>query len=122
MLETLVVHDQHNQIHAFDSDLQSPTSATNGDERRCAPACIRTGGGHTPSMLATEDEATFDQVWHYEDALCIAQHFLRDALIWSRHDGVQDVTGRFKSRIFIFTSRAGPGTSSNQAYEAHQQH
>jgi hypothetical protein len=73
-------------------------------------------------MLAPKDEATFDQVWHDEDALCIAQHLLRDALIWSRHDGVQDIDGRLQSSICIVTSRTCPSTSSNQAYEAHQQH
>src|ERR1700732_13881 len=101
MLETLVVHDQHNQIHAFDSDLQSPTSAANGDERRCAPACIRTAGGDTTSMLAPKDEATFDQVWHYQDALCIAQRLLRDALVRSRHDGVQDIYGLLHTSMCI---------------------
>jgi hypothetical protein len=29
MLETLLVHNQHDQIHAFDSNLQSPASAPN---------------------------------------------------------------------------------------------
>src|SRR4029077_802107 len=99
--------------HAFDSDLQSPTSAANGDERWRTPACTCTAGGDTTSMLATKDEATFDQVWHYQDALCIAQHLLRDALIRSRHDGVQDFDGRLQSSICIFTSRASPPKSPN---------
>ena len=29
MLQTVVVHDQHDQVNAFDADLQSPASAAN---------------------------------------------------------------------------------------------
>ncbi len=34
MLETMIVHDQHNQVHAFDADLQSPTSTANRIQTR----------------------------------------------------------------------------------------
>jgi hypothetical protein len=57
MLETVVVHDQHNQIHAFDADLQSPTSAANGHERRCAPAVRGTARSHSPSVFSAENES-----------------------------------------------------------------
>jgi hypothetical protein len=93
MLEALVVHDQHDQVHAFNSDLQSPTSTAYRHERGCAPAFGGTASRHAASVLATKDESTFDQVWYDEDALCIAQHFFRDAFVWGRHDGVQNIDG-----------------------------
>src|SRR5438094_1394763 len=54
MLETLIVHDQHHQVDAFDSDLQSPTSSTNRDEPGRTPAFSRTASGHATSVLAAK--------------------------------------------------------------------
>src|ERR1700737_1654345 len=122
MLETLVVHDQHYQVNAFDSNLQPPTSASNRNERRLAPASSRAASGQATPVLATEDETTLNQVWHYEDALCVAQHLFRDAFVWSRHDGMQNIDGRLQACHRILARRARPCISSNQAYQAHQQH
>src|ERR1700730_4162272 len=98
MLEALIVHDQHDQINAFNSNLQSPTSPTNGDERGRAPAFSCAAAGHTTSMLAAKYEATLDQVWHYPDVFCIAHPLLRDPFVWSCHDGMQNFDGRLQAR------------------------
>jgi hypothetical protein len=42
-------------------------------------------------MLAPKNEAALNQVWHNKDALCIAQNFLRNAFVRSRHYGVKNV-------------------------------
>jgi len=54
-----VVHDQHDQIHVFNTDLQSPTSSTNRDKRRSAPATFRAAGRHSASMLSAKHKAPF---------------------------------------------------------------
>ncbi len=58
MLQTTVVHDQHDQIYAFDADLQSPASTANRNECGSAPAFRRAAGGHAASVLGAEDEAS----------------------------------------------------------------
>src|ERR1022692_1143003 len=54
MLQTLVVHNQHDQVHIFDTDLQSPTSTANGYERRRAPAIRCAARGDAASVLAAK--------------------------------------------------------------------
>src|SRR5437763_7143812 len=41
LLETLVIHDEHNQVNTFEADLQSYIAATNRDECWRAPAVGR---------------------------------------------------------------------------------
>ena len=121
MLEALVVHDQHNQIYTFNSDLQSGAPAANRDECRGAPTFSRTASGHATSVLATNDEATFDQIWHHQDALRIAQHFFRNSFVRRRHDRVQNIHRLLQTVNCIFASRTGPRVGSNHAHKAHQQ-
>src|SRR5579872_2758630 len=121
MLETLVIHDQHDQIHVFDSDLQSPASAANGDECGGAPAISSTASGHTASVLATKDEATLNQVGHDENALRVAQHFFRDAFIRRGHDCVNDKYGPLQAVYRVLAGRTGPGVCSDHAQNADQQ-
>jgi hypothetical protein len=45
-------------------------------------------GGYATSVLAPKNEAAFNKIWHYEDALCIAQDFFRDSFVRSRHNGL----------------------------------
>jgi hypothetical protein len=59
---------------------------------------MRTAGGNTTSVLAAEDETTLDQVWHHQDALCVAQNFFRDAFVGSRHNGMQNIDRRLQAR------------------------
>src|SRR5208282_466579 len=93
MLQATVVHDQHNQVNVFDPDLQSPTAAANRGECGSAPAFRCAAGGHSTSVLGAKDEATFDQVGHYDDALCTVQHFFRDAFVGSRHYRLENIHG-----------------------------
>src|ERR1700730_15903234 len=118
MLETTVVHDQHNQIHAFETDLQSPTSTANRYKRGRAPAIGRAAGCYSAAMFAANNKATLDQVRNYQNALCIAQYFFRNTLIRGLHDRVQDVNGRLEAFDRVFTSGSGPGKRSKQAHKA----
>src|SRR5208282_231597 len=60
MLETTIVHNQHDQIHTFDSDLQSPASTAYRDKCGSAPALRRAARSHSASVLGAKDEAAFD--------------------------------------------------------------
>src|SRR5580698_3408052 len=93
MLKTAVVHDQHDQVNAFDADLQSPTASANRDECRSAPAFRRAASSHTTPVLATKDEAAFEQVRHYDDAFGAVQHFFRNAFVGCGHDRLQNLNG-----------------------------
>jgi len=55
MLKALIVHDQHDEVDAFDADLQSPASAADGDERGRAPAIRGAAGGYATAVLAADD-------------------------------------------------------------------
>jgi hypothetical protein len=93
VLETLIVHDQHDEVYAFEADLQSGATAANRDKRGGAPTFSGTARRHTPSVFATKDKATFDQVRHHQDALRLAQNLFGDPLVWSRHNRVQNFDG-----------------------------
>src|SRR5271168_4085637 len=81
MLETLLIHYEHDQIHTFDSDLQSPATTANRHEGRCAPAIGSTTRRNATAVLATKNESTLDQVGHHQNALCAAQHFFGNAFV-----------------------------------------
>ena len=91
MLETLLIHDQHDQIHAFDSDLQSPATTANRHEGGRAPAVRCTTRGHSTAVLGAKNEAAFNQVRHHQDALCAAQHFFRDTFVRGRHNRAENL-------------------------------
>src|ERR1019366_6030133 len=94
---------------------------TNRDECGSAPAFRRAAGGHSTSVLGAKDEAAFDQVWHYDDALCTVQHFFRDTLVGSRHYRLENIHGFLHAIDRVFTRRACPREASNQADQTHQQ-
>jgi hypothetical protein len=62
MLEPLIIHDQHNQVHAFEANLQAPASAANRNERWRGPAIGCAARCYSASVLAANNEAAFDQV------------------------------------------------------------
>src|ERR1700739_3186711 len=81
LLQTFIVHDQHDQVHALQADLESSTAAADGDECGCAPAFRGAAGGHATAVLATKDESAFDHIRYHHDALGTVQHFLGDAFV-----------------------------------------
>src|ERR1700674_1864249 len=91
MLQATVVHDQHDQINAFDANLQTPAAAAHGNECGSAPAIGGAAGGHAASVLAANNEAAFDQVRYDDHALGVAQHFFRNALIGGCHNRLQNL-------------------------------
>src|SRR5579864_5609253 len=119
VLEALFVHNQHDQIHTFDSDLQSGAPTAHRDECRGAPTIRSAAGGYATSVLAANNEAAFDQVGHYQDALGTAQYFFRNALVRRCHDRAQNFDGRLQPCNRIFASRAGPSVGSNHTHKTH---
>src|ERR1700757_3734490 len=91
LLQTFIVHDQHDQVDAFEAYLKSSTAAADGDECGCAPAFSGAAGGHATAVLATKDESAFDHVRYHHDALGIVQHFLGDAFVRRGHNAVNHV-------------------------------
>jgi hypothetical protein len=99
MLKTLVIHNQHDQINAFYTNLQSPAASTHRDKCRSAPTLGGAAGRDTPTVLATDDEATLYQMGNYDDALCIAHHFFFwNAFVRGLHNGVEYVRGQLHAQ------------------------
>ena len=67
--------NDHDQVHSFHTDLQSPVSARNSNERRRAPAVRGAAGGYAFPSFTSEDKPAFDHVRHNGYALCVLQHF-----------------------------------------------
>src|SRR3954452_11997012 len=93
MLEPLIVHDQHDEVDAFEADLKSRASTADRDECRCAPAFGSTAGSDAASVLAAKNESPFDHVRHHQDAFGIAQNLFRYSFVRSCHNRVQHVNG-----------------------------
>src|SRR5580704_1339736 len=121
MLQAAIVHDEHDQVDAFDSNLQSPAAATDGDERGSAPAFSRAARSHSAAVFATNNESTFDQVGHYDDALSTVQDFLGDAFVGRGHDGLQNFHRLLQTVDRIFAIRTGECVASEHAHDAYQQ-
>src|SRR3989338_9020439 len=86
VLQALIIHDQHQQIHALDTGLQASAAAANGNECWSAPTAGRAASRNSFSMLTAKDETGFKQVWNYDHALGVFQHLFRYTAIRSSHD------------------------------------
>jgi len=70
----LVVHEEHDEINALDSNLCSKAAAGDDEEGRRAPALVRdAAGGDASAMLAADDKASLDERWDDGDALGIGE-------------------------------------------------
>ena len=87
-MHSFFILNDHDQVHSFDADLQSPVSAGNGDERGRTPAIRCTAGGDAFASFSAEDKTALDHVRHNSDALGVLQHFLGDSLIRHSHNFV----------------------------------
>jgi len=56
MLETLVIHDQHDQSHASNADLQTPTATANRHQPLSAPIVSGPARSYAASVLAAKNE------------------------------------------------------------------
>src|ERR1700722_2341880 len=120
MLQATVVHDEHEEVDAFDADLQSPASAADGNECGSAPAFRRAAGGHATSVLAAKDEAALEQVRHHDDALGTAQDFFRNPFVGRRHDRLKNVYRFLQAIDGVFAIRTCERVGSHQAHQADQ--
>src|SRR5437879_2963754 len=122
MLETLVVHDQHNQIHASTTicspQLPPPTETNAGALQPASVRQVATPRPCLPPKMKPPLIKFGTTRMHFASLNTSSGMPLSGVAV----DRVQDIDGRLQSSICIFTSRAGPRTSSNQAYEPHQQH
>src|SRR6185437_11933486 len=102
VLQTLVVHHQHDQVHAFGADLKSPTASTHGDECRGAPAVCGAATGDAAAVLTAENETGLDQVRDHDNAFGIVEDFLRYALVGRVHDLFENIPGILQALYRIF--------------------
>src|SRR6185312_8988531 len=106
--------DQHDQIHAFDSNLQTPATSAHRNERWSAPSGGSAAGGDSSSMLGAKDKTAFDQVWYDDHAFSVVQHFLRYAVVGSGHERCKNVGRKFQTLHSILTGCTCPGVTSQE--------
>src|SRR5437899_11383272 len=92
MLQASVVHDQHDQIHAFDANLKTRACAANGDKSGSAPASLGAATADTASVLGADNDSAFDQIRDHEDALGDIQYLFWVFFVWRSYDFVDDVS------------------------------
>src|SRR5581483_9900281 len=119
MLQSLVIHDKHDQVHSLYTNLQTPASAANRHECRRAPAVRSAARRYASSMLTTENEAAFDQVGDDDHAFGAVQHLFRDPVIRSSHDCLEHFGGGLQAIHRVLFPRSSPRASSSETHKRH---
>src|SRR5690348_14808400 len=88
LLHTFFILNDHDQVHGFDPDLQSPVSAGYSDERGRTPAIRGAAGGYSLTSLTTEHKAAFDHMGYNGHAFCMLENFFGDSLVRHSHNFV----------------------------------
>src|SRR6185437_300187 len=86
LLHAALVLDDHDQVDAFDADLQAPTSTCDRKECRRAPSARGAAGSYAAAVLPTEYEAALEHMRHNSNAFCVLHHFFGYPVIRRRHD------------------------------------
>src|SRR5580765_5734579 len=81
LLHAFVIHDQHDQVYALNTNLQTRASSTDRNESRSAPTLGCAASGYTAAVLAAEDETAFDKMRDHGNAFGIIQNFFRNAFV-----------------------------------------
>src|SRR5690242_18187633 len=89
MIHTLLVHNDHDQVHGLTPKLKAPTAAGNSDRGRSAPAIGCTACSYALTMVTAKADRNFHHRWNYGKALRFTHYFVRDCFVGSRHDLVQ---------------------------------
>src|SRR5438270_11766203 len=108
MLQTSVVHDQHDYIHAFHANLKTPASAAYGDKSGSAPAGFGAATADTAPVLAANDESAFDQIWNHEDTLGVIQHLFGNAFVGRSHNFLEHVSSLLQPIGSVLARRRCP--------------
>src|SRR5882724_4482536 len=121
VLQSGVIHDQHDQVNPFHADLQTPAAATYRNKSGSAPASAGTARGYPASVLATKNKAAFYQVRYDDDALGIFQHFFRNTFVRGRHNFIQNYTRVAESCSRVLLRVTGPRNTGEYCCQAQQQ-
>src|SRR5438046_1570339 len=82
MLHSLVIGDDHHQVHSLTAKLKSPASARDGNRRRSAPFTVfSSASGYTLSVIAAKADGDFHHGWDHCDTLRFIHHFVRDRFV-----------------------------------------
>src|SRR5580698_1120450 len=121
VLHAVFVLDDHDQVNAFDADLQSPASAGDGKECWRAPAVFSAAGCDAAAIFRAEDKAALEQVGDDGYAARMLEDFLGNASVGSRHDFMQDASGAIEPVVGCLAIRSRPG-HAGQAENCHECH
>src|SRR5579871_591444 len=88
LLHSLFILDDQYDVYSFYTDLQTPASARNRDERWCTPAIRGAASGYAFASFTSKDKTTFDHVWYDGHAFCMLQHFFGNSLVRHPHNFV----------------------------------
>src|SRR5581483_9313558 len=119
MLQSLVVHDKHDQVHSLYADLQTPATASHRHECWRAPAAGSAACRYASPMFTTENEAAFDQVGNYDHAFGAVQHLFRNPVIRSSHDCLEHFGGGLQAIHRVLFPRSSPRASSSETHKRH---
>jgi hypothetical protein len=89
---SLVILNDHDQVHAFDADLQSPASASDSEECRRASSDGGSAGGNASPIFRAKHKAALEHVGRDGNALCVFEDFFRNTLVGRRHDLMEHCT------------------------------
>src|SRR5580700_4349814 len=98
MLHSLVVGDDHYEVSRLAAELQPPATSGDSDWGRCAPTLCCSACRDALAALTAEDECNFDDRRHYGDALRMIHDLVRNSLVRSRHNLVENL-GRLHNAL-----------------------
>src|SRR5262249_11408702 len=102
-LDSLLIHEEHDDVDCLSADLQPKRSTTQSVERRSAPALAGAASDHTLTVFRSKTKTSLHHRGNHANALCMSQDFLRYALVGSRSDLVQDGSRFVEPRSEFFT-------------------
>ena len=108
-LHSTVALDNHYQVDAFHTDLKTPASSADGEERRRAPAFCCAAGGDTFAALCAEHKSALNQVGHDSDAFSVIEHLFWNAFVRRGHHFVKYRSGMLETVCSGFTCGVSPG-------------
>src|SRR6266852_1459725 len=94
MLHSLVIGDDHHQVHGLAAKLKSPASARDGNRGRSTPFTVFVSASrYTLSMTPAKADGDFHHGWDHRDALRFIHYFVRDRFVRGGHDFFKDLGG-----------------------------
>jgi len=101
VLHTAVIHNQHDKVDRFSTELQSPTPPRNGDRSRRAPTGTGAAGRDALAVTGSDNETTLNHRRHNRHAFRLFKNLLWNAFVGRTHDLVEHV-GSGIDTLYLF--------------------